>query len=102
MVARRNKKTIAVTDFSPDVLERNQKKFGLWLRTRREQLGLSQEEAAKAGHCSDSWLCQLETAFCDCTAIKANKLPKLALAYQLPVLTILDAILGVTGVKRVS
>jgi transcriptional regulator with XRE-family HTH domain len=101
-MAKRPKKTVKVTILAPDVVERNQIKFGEWLKKRREELNLSLKEVAKAGKCSDSWLCQLENAFCDCTSIKAGSLPKLALAYRLPVLTILDAILGVTGCQRGS
>jgi transcriptional regulator with XRE-family HTH domain len=97
---RKPKKTVTVTDLSPEVLERNRVKFGAWLRTRREELALSQREAAKAGKCSDAWICQLENAMCDCTAIQVNSLPKLALAYRVPVLTVLDALLGVCGCQR--
>lgn len=100
MAKRVSKKTIKVTSLPPDVLERNQIKFGAWLKERRESLELSLRVAAKAGKCSVAWLCQLENAACDCTAIQVNSLPKLALAYKLPVLTLLDAIFGVVGCQR--
>jgi transcriptional regulator with XRE-family HTH domain len=95
----RTKIDVTRTDLHPKVFRENQIRFGLWLRDRRESLGLSQRAAAKKGSCSDAWLCQLETADCDCTAIQVNSLPKLAIAYQLNVITILEAILGVSGCK---
>jgi len=99
---RKQRKNLIVTDLPPDVLERNRVKFGAWLRARRHELGLSMREAAKQGACSDAWLCQLETVMCDCAAIQVNSLPKLALAYKVPVLTMFDAVLGVVGVSRAS
>jgi len=102
MAKRTSKQTVKVTLLPPDVLEKNQIKFGAWLKERREKLELSLREAAKIGKCDDAWLSQLENARCDCTAIRASSLPKLALAYKLPVLTIFDAILGVCGCQRVQ
>jgi len=93
----KNKKTATTTTLPPEVFRANQIKFGIWLRDRREALELSQRAAAKKGGCSDAWLCQLETADCDCTAVQVSSLPKLALAYQLKVITLLEAILGVSG-----
>lgn len=99
---RRMKKTVTSTLLSQEAFRANQEKFGIWLRDRRESLGISQRLAAKRGNCSDAWLCQLETASCDCTAIQVSSLPKLASAYKLNVITLVDAILGVSGVKRES
>jgi hypothetical protein len=64
------------------------KRVGAWLRDRREQLGLTQRDAAAAGGCSDAWLCQLEKATIDiwCTTIKS--LPTICAAYQIKMKTL--------------
>lgn len=100
MAKRVGHHTVKVVQLPPDVFESNQVKFGNWLRDRRESLNLPLRDAAKIAKCSNAWLSQLENARCDVTATRVHSLATLALAYKLPIITLLDAILGVCGCQR--
>lgn len=78
-------------------LDRNKVKLGAWLKSRRQELGLTLREAAKAGACSDAWLCQLENATCDVGAVQVSSIPKLSIAYRLPIAAIFTTILRALG-----
>lgn len=93
-------KSIKTRDKSPEsntALGRNKRKLGVWLRARREEIHRSLRQAADEGDCSDAWLCQIENATCDVAAVQVASLPKLARAYNLPITTLLDAILRASG-----
>jgi hypothetical protein len=55
----------------------------LWLKTRRiNQLKLTLRAAAVQGHCSDAWLCQIETGTASLARLQVHSLDRLAKAYE--------------------
>lgn len=65
------------------------RKVGLWLRKRREQLGITQREAARRGQCSNAWICQLETATADIWSTTLRSCAALCEAYSVTMETLL-------------
>jgi hypothetical protein len=65
------------------------KAVGGWLKKRRDQLGISQREAARRGQCSCAWICQLETASADIWATTIRSCAALCEAYSLEMETLL-------------
>jgi len=65
-------------------------RLGAWLKARREELGRTLREAAEHGGCSDPWLSQLETGHASLASIRVDNLNKIAKAYDLEMVTLLE------------
>lgn len=85
-------------EITEEALAANKVRLGEWLTSRREKMGRTLRVAADRGGCSDSWLSQLETGSADITKVKLSSLPRLARAYSISIIQLVETMLKAAGV----